>query len=307
MKILITGAAGFLGRHFMAQHLDMGDDVIGIDNYQSPYAIPNDDVEKVDFLSYIDTEPAGQFDRVYHFAAMVGGREKIEQDPLYNASSLQLDTALFRWAVRSKPGLVIYPSSSAVYGVRHQTGDVPRRLAEGLFVPSDPLWDQPDSMYGFTKMAGEVLAYHAAGYGLKTLCIRPFSGYGADQSPEYPMRAIADRVIQREDPLLVWGSGSQVRDWVHVSDVVKATVSRAQAFESEDEGYDAMNIGTGKGYTFSDIARSMANIAGYRPDFGCITSKPEGVMYRVADTAKMGDHWEPRVTLDQGLREMLDG
>lgn len=308
MKVLITGAAGFLGRHFLAHHREMGDDLVAIDNYQSPYAVEDDGIEEMDVRVYFAKETAGQFDRVYHFAAQVGGREKIENDPLFNADSLELDSQLFRWATKSPPGLIIYPSSSAVYGVQYQ-GANPQRLKESLLNLTEHYWPKPDSMYGFTKMAGEIMAVTAAKYGVHTLCIRPFSGYGADQSPEYPMRAIADRVIRREDPLLVWGSGQQVRDWIHVSDVVKATVSRAFAIEqvSDFDGYAAMNIGTGFGYTFMDIARSLAELAGYRPDFGSITSRPEGVLHRVCDPSEMHRYWKPKVTLDQGLRQMLDG
>lgn len=309
MRVLITGAAGFLGRHFMQHHLEMGDQVVALDNFQSPYADdPLGEVLHADCRDHFQRD-LSEFDRVYHFAAMVGGREKIEEDPLYNANSLELDAALFRAVAKSPPGLVIYPSSSAVYGARHQTGDVRRKLGEAMVDPSQQIWDQPDEMYGFTKLAGEYMAWKAQRYGVRTLCIRPFSGYGPDQSPDYPMRAIADRVIKRKDPLLVWGSGTQVRDWVHVDDIVRATFARAFAFDldSPDGAYEAMNIGSGQGHSFVEIARAMAEIAGYRPDIATVLSKPEGVRYRVADPEKMFMYWEPTVSLDTGLRQMLDG
>ena len=81
---------------------------------------------------------------------------------------------------------VVYPSSSAVYGVNFQTNDA-TFMHEGLFNAASPSWFAPDEMYGFTKLVGEFLAWKAAPYGLSTLCLRHFSGYGEEQSLEYPV------------------------------------------------------------------------------------------------------------------------
>jgi hypothetical protein len=97
-------------------------------------------------------------------------------------------------AAKAKPKVIVYPSSSAVYGAWRQnmaSMDIP--LTEDMFDPAHSMWDQPDEMYGFTKMVGEVLAYKAAQYGVNTLCIRPFSGYGEDQSLE-TLSAEAERI-----------------------------------------------------------------------------------------------------------------
>lgn len=306
MKVLITGAAGFLGRNFVRHHLEKGDEVTGVDNLSNPHSSwpagldPGDRVEMDagDFFAFMGKSV--RFDLAYHFAAPVGGREKIEGDPLFNADSLRLDSAFFRWAVKAVR-TAVYPSSSAVYGTTFQ-GKKGQSLREGMFHPQNPNWFAPDEMYGFTKLAGEVLAWKSAAYGLRTLCIRPFSGYGEDQSLEYPVPSIAARVARREDPLTIWGSGLQRRDFIHISDLVRATISRLDAGV---HGYDSMNIGSGFATSFVDVATVLAHRAGYDPKVATDITKPEGVQNRYADVELMSRYYTPRVLLGDGLERVL--
>lgn len=240
-------------------------------------------------------------DIAYHFAAPVGGRVKIEGDPLFNADSLRLDSLFFRWAVK-RAKLAVYPSSSAVYGVELQ-GTGGGALSEDMFHPSHLRWYAPDEMYGFSKLAGEVLAWKSAGYGLNALCIRPFSGYGEGQSLEYPVPSICQRAIERQDPLTIWGSGSQTRDFIHVDDVVGATIAR---IEKGVYGYQSMNIGSGHPITFTTVASIAADLCGYTPEIVSDSSKPEGVKSRYAKTAHMRLFYKPTVTLKDGLTRVLE-
>jgi|WetSurSiteA1Bulk_404760.scaffolds.fasta_scaffold18958_2 nucleoside-diphosphate-sugar epimerase len=303
MRVLITGAAGFLGRHFAEHHIYLDHEVTAVDNMSSPYAHwgfgPG--LLKVDAGDYLGRIAYPKYDIVYHFAAPVGGREKIEGDPLFNADSLRLDAALFRWAAIAKPKVVVYPSSSAVYGwMQQREPDIP--LKEVFFNAGNIQWMAPDEMYGFTKLAGEFLAYKAAPYGVNTLCIRPFSGYGEDQSLEYPVPSIIARVKAREDPLIVWGPGTQTRDFIHVDDVVGATIARVK---SGIDGYQSMNIGWGRQWSFNDLAWLAADIAGYKPEIVNLPEKPFGVMYRYSDSALMRTYYQPNITLEQGIARML--
>ena len=256
----------------------------------------------VDLIEWIESWPraAEHYDLAYHFAAPVGGRLKIEGDPLFNAHSLALDEALIRWAIGHTERLV-YPSSSAVYGASLQSEGA-GALQEGQFHPAHPNWFAPDEMYGFTKMAGEVLAWKAAAYGLTTLCIRPFSGYGEGQSFDYPIPSIAARALRRENPLVIWGSGNQSRDFIHVDDLVTGTRRR---LERPLQGYSSLNLGSGRATTFRQIAEMMAEIVGYDPAIVSDASKPEGVKRRWADTARQALYFEPYVQLRYGLARVL--
>lgn len=305
MRVLITGAAGFLGRRFTEYHVTMGDEVIGIDNLSSegsfwwtcpgcPPKYRRITTDALRFLRNWDED----VDLAYHFAAPVGGRVKIEQDPLYNAWSLALDAAFFGWAIQHTPRAV-YPSSSAVYGVSFQREDIGPMVEEDLDIEGD-WWGRPDEMYGFTKLAGEVLANKAAKYGLKTLCIRPFSGYGEGQSMDYPIPSICKRALERQDPLVVWGSGHQTRDFIHVDDLVGATVAAVGAGLT-----GPLNLGSGVPVSFVDVAKLAAEIVGYAPTIETEPSRPEGVMSRYCDPTLMLSQYQPKVDLRTGLSRVI--
>lgn len=311
MRVLITGAAGFLGRHFARHHIYLDHEVTAVDDMSSPYAVwgfgPG--LLKIDAADYLGRIGAPKYDIVYHFAAPVGGREKIEGDPLFNADSLRLDAALFRWAAIARPKVIVYPSSSAVYPLGFQTERLHVPLTERHFHPDGDTWHRPDEMYGFTKMVGEFLARKAESYGVNTLCIRPFSGYGADQSLEYPVPSIAERVMRRDDPLVIWGPGTQTRDFVHVVDVVNATLAR---LKSGIEGYQSMNIGWGVQTSFNDVARIMieevrrVTRTDYDPQIVNLPDKPFGVMHRYCDPTRMKAYYpEPKVGLQEGIAKTI--
>jgi nucleoside-diphosphate-sugar epimerase len=300
MKVLITGAAGFLGRKFLEYHKSVNDTVFAVDDFSNAEPVPGFPIMQSDAASFLHDFDM-RMDLAYHFAAPVGGRLKIEGDPLFNADSLRLDSEFFRWAVQFAT-TAIYPSSSAVYGVDYQ-GEGGMALGEGLFSPEDTRWSAPDEMYGFTKMAGEVLAFKAAKYGLNTLCIRPFSGYGGTQSLQYPIPSICLRALNQEDPLTVWGSGYQTRDFIHVDDLVTTTI---KAVRRGIFGYETLNIGSGIPTSFVDVARLAAELVGYAPIIVTDATKPQGVSQRYADTARMRKIHTPTITLKDGLAEVLE-
>lgn len=314
-SVLITGAAGFLGRWFVREHIARGDFVIGVDDLSNEHSFWPDELGPIlryqmDAMTWFrkglntsrDAEVGlTKWDIVYHFAAPVGGREKIEGDPLFNANSFALDATFFRYAVK-RAAIAIYPSSSAVYGARLQEGSG-MLLTENLVDPSADAWDAPDELYGTTKFIGEYLAYKSAKYGLNTLCIRPFSGYGEGQSMEYPVPSILARAKRLEDPLVVWGTGEQRRDFVHISDLVGATLARLDAGV---HGYQTLNIASGTGVSFRQIAQLAAEIMGYRPDIVCDTTKPSGVSSRYGSPIRMNTFYTRQVSLREGLTRMLE-
>jgi len=307
-SVLVTGAAGFLGRAFVRHHLSVGDAVHGVDDRSNPHAYWPDELAvadrtEADAAAFLGSSAGHRpWDLAYHFAAPVGGRVKIEGDPLFNADSLRLDSVFFRWAAAQHVPTVVYPSSSAVYGVTLQRRDAVA-LSEDLFHPASTEWRAPDEMYGFTKLVGEVLAWKAAPYGVSTLCLRPFSGYGEEQSLEYPVPSIALRAARHEDPLTIWGSGEQTRDFVHVDDLVGATAARLDA---GIDGYAALNIGSGVATSFRTVARTFAEIAGYDPVIESDETKPQGVLNRFCDNHQMLEYYRLRIGLDDGLRRVLE-
>ena len=263
-------------------------------------------------LSELDRQPKNlsfklpQFEEIYHLASVVGGRAVIEGDPLLVGIDLAIDSVFFLWAANvNRPGRILYTSSSAAYPTVMQQTDESVILKEE-FIEFGVGLSQPDFTYGWSKLTGEYLAGIAvAKYGLKVAVVRPFSGYGEDQDPSYPVPAIALRVAERHAPVRVWGSGLQGRDFVHIDDCVEACVLVCRHV---DDG-SAYNIGSGKLTTFNDIARMLISIEGYAAIVEGTDNRPVGVRARYGDPTKLKAAlgWQPKIPLVQGLEQVLKG
>lgn len=302
LRALVTGDRGFLGRHFTAELKRRGYEVYGLD----VKAAPAQDCRAY-FRKYLSRGPeyrevnAGHWDLVVHCAAVVGGRETIERDPLATAESLSIDAEMFRWAAVAQPGRVLYFSSSAAYPAAYQTADDHTVLSEILIDAPRAVWE-PDEVYGWSKVTGEILAGKLRATGVPVTVVRPFSGYGADQDPSYPFRAILDRVrnLQPGRSLEVW-CGDCVRDWIHVDDLVAGALAVA---DSGTE--DPVNLCNGVPVSFYDLARLMLDQAGAL-DTGILANPdaPQGVAYRVGDPERMLEYYTPRISIGEGVARAM--
>lgn len=294
MNVLITGSAGFLGRHFAARLLSEGHDVTGVDIA----AEPSDDA--LIGLRY----GKRHFDLVLHLAAVSPHRAAIDGRALaVGAGNLSLDSALFDWAARTRPGRVVYFSSSAAYPTELQAADCHPKggLREDDCDSRERRTYAPDAIYGWVKLTGERLADAYRAQGGAVTVVRPFSGYGEDQSAQFPFGAFRDRARRREDPFVIWGDGTQVRDWVHVDDIVGGTLA---AVEHEVDG--PLNLCTGVGTSMRQLAELFTATAGYRPAFELHPEKPTGVAYRVGDPTRLNTIYTPKISLDEGVKRAME-
>ena len=341
MTALVTGGCGFVGRHVVARLVRGGYDVWVIDDLstgqdpeqwlpalglkpdgsfwssQGPGEIRRfvgplgetvtcllADVREVLRADTTMDAQLPHFADVIHLAAVVGGRLKIDGDPLSVATDLAIDAGFFAWAIRARPGRILYASSSAAYPVRLQEAQGNVALREEYIDFAHGQLGMPDMTYGWSKLTGEYLSRIAAQkYGLHVACIRPFSGYGEDQDESYPVPAIAARAARHEDPLTVWGSGLQGRDFVHIEDCVSAMFRILDAV-SDGSG---VNIGSGKLTTFLEVARLFDDLAGYQPRIVPLEDKPVGVQARYADITRMTSllNWSPEISIEAGFGRVL--
>jgi nucleoside-diphosphate-sugar epimerase len=340
MKIhLISGACGFVGRNMVKRlYQTTGDKLFIIDDlsigthpstwldYSESSVLKDVEVigadERIYFWKgdfrdllfklrknprYIQDTYGLEFHRfsdVFHFAAIVGGRLKIEGDPMAVALDLSIDAEFFYWACLHKPERVLYPSSSAAYPISLQS-------TTGAIALSEPDIDftknlgVPDMTYGWSKLTGEFLAQIAAKhYGISVVCIRPFSGYGEDQDLTYPVPAIAARAARKENPFEVWGTGKQGRDFVHIDDVLDLIFI---LLNNVSDG-SAYNIGSGKLTSFLELIGHFTSFAGYTPDIKPLLDKPVGVHSRYCDMSlvekKFG--WKPGISIEEGMRRVYE-
>lgn len=280
MKILITGDAGFVGRAFHRYLDDKGHDITGVDILNG--------IDARDFFRKDDTF----YDLVIHLAAIVGGRKMIEGSPLALAVDLAIDAEMFGWALRTKPGHVVYFSSSAAYPIEFQKK--PGWLLNENDINLRTIRN-PDMTYGWAKLTGEMLARHAYKEGLKVHTFRPFSGYGSDQALDYPFPSFIDRAKRRSDPFEIWGNGEAVRDFIHIDDIV------AGVFAGIDAEIEVSNLCTGRGVSFNELAQIVCKQANYSPTFEHLTAEPVGVQYRVGDPLAMNLYYTPKISLEEGI------
>jgi len=279
---LITGSAGFVGRHMTGALLERGWYVYGVD-------IAEDNADCRWWFQIDNT----RWDLVVHCAAVVGGRQTISNDPMAVAVDLELDAAMFRWAVRSRQPRVVYFSSSAAYPTHLQT--LPGRLRED-HIRLDHLHGTPDMTYGWAKLTGEMLARYAEAEGVAVHVFRPFSGYGGDQAVDYPFPAYVARAQRYDDPFTVWGDGTQTRDFVHIDDIVACVLAAV------DEDYRLpVNIGTGVATSFNQLAAMVCAQMGYTPEIAHDLTKPTGPSHRVADVGRLHELYVPRIDLETGI------
>ena len=161
-----------------------------------------------------------------------------------------------------------------------------------------------ESIYGWIKLAGEYLGTVAVQkYGLSVVSVRPFSGYGEEQDLDYPIPSIALRAAKKEDPLTVWGSGDQGRDFIYIDDFVSAL---RIAIQKISDG-SAVNIGAGRLTTFREVAEIMAELEEYHPKIVGLTDKVEGSFAIYSDpTYLMILGWKPTHTLHDGFKKVLN-
>ena len=308
-RALVTGGCGFVGRHFCRRLLDQEYDVTIVDDLSSGLALerwpqflkPREaahlHVHYADLREFAK-ERSADFDLVLQLAAVVGGRLVIDGDPLRVATDLAIDASLFNWLAKSRTSAkVIYFSSSAAYPISEQTELHHQLLSENLINFDKPL-GVPDMTYGWAKLSGEFLARHAiASYGMDVVIYRPFSGYGEDQDFSYPFPSIVRRVGRCESPILVWGSGKQLRDFIHIDDVVEAVFASAWKMKPGD----VLNLGSGVGTSFTRLAGIAGRVIGHRAQVVNDATKPEGVFARVGDCTRMFEYYRPEMSLEKGI------
>lgn len=319
-KILITGGAGFVGRHFVKHFLENGDEVHCVDSIVpltggidpeadwplfDPRDFDNFHFYREDCREYFKHSKDNDFDYSLHLAAMVGGREMIDYNPLAVAEDLSIDAEYWKWAKECRPKKTICFSSSAAYPIKLQARDNYILLKEDL-IRFDSDVGMPDMSYGWAKLTHEYLAKLAyEKHGIESVTYRPFSGYGEDQDLAYPFPSICKRVMENagKSAITVWGTGDQMRDFIHIDDCVKGVLA---TMDKINDG-SAINLSTGILTSFKEFARQAAQLYGYTPDVLGTSNKPEGVFARGGDITKQRElGFKYSIEFPEGISRALD-
>ena len=310
-KVLVTGGASFIGSHLVDALVERGAAVRVIDNLSSGrLANLRDHLDggRVEFI-HGDLMESGMADCVvrdvqvvFHLAADHGGRGYVDLHQAACATNLALDGMLFAACQRAGVEKVVYASSGCVYPNFLQTDP-----DEILYLTEDkagPPYDA-DNMYGWAKLMGELtLAAYSRDWGMKSVSCRYFTVYGSRGHENHAVIAMIARAFVGQDPFVVWGTGEQVRNWTHVSDIVRGTVLAAEKIDDAT----AINLGTMARTRVLDAVHEVLRYTGHRARIELHPEMPTGPMNRVADNglAKRLLGWEPEVEFMDGLRKTVD-
>lgn len=298
-KALVLGSSGFLGSRFFVALQRLGYDVDGWDikDTNAPWEphVTNDCMR-------LFTEPhCLRYDLVVHAAAQEPHRMAIDTKPATFAYNSMLDASLFSWAIRTNQRQVLYLSSSAAYPVDLQDGfENTRTLHESDINLDAEHLCVPDSPYGWTKLTGEKLATAARAAGVAVTVVRPFSGYAKSQGTDWPFGAFLARAAQARstgEPFRIWGSGHQVRDWIHADDVINGALFVAASGTDQP-----VNLATGIGTSMTELSRLICSEFGFSPRFEYDLTKPSGVTHRVGSAEFLHNFYVPKISIEEGVK-----
>ena len=298
MKVLITGGAGFIGSHLAEQLRSAGDEPVALDNLSSGRRenLPPD--VKLIEADVLDEElfrivADGRFDAIVHLAGQTMVNASLA-DPIFDArqnilGTLQVLEAARRGGVRR----IVFASTAASYG------DVPESELPILETRSLA----PLSFYGLSKVAAErYLAMYRATFGLDYVVLRFANVYGERQGEggEGGVISIFARAIAAGEDIAVFGDGGQTRDFVYAGDIA-AGIRAALLTASPNTAY---NLSTAAQTSLREIINILSHVAGRTivPHYGPARA---GDIYKSAlanGRARQGLNWEPKVTLEEGMR-----
>jgi len=314
-RILVTGAAGFIGSHVVDRLLAEGHSVWGLDNFDDfyPRQIKESNLESA--LTHDDFELAegdlrddvllntlfrvGEFDAVVHLAARAGVRPSIEAPDEYYDCNVMGTVRLLEAMRRYGVGALVFASSSSVYGSRHGSGP---------FTEDDPV-DQPVSPYAATKRAGELLCHtywHLQ--GLSCDCLRFFTVYGPRQRPDLAIHKFAKK-LSTGRPIPVYGDGTAARDFTYIDDTVGAILaSLKQVMRSSKEPlFRILNVGADRTVTVNELVHLLAEAMDTPPTVEHLPPQPGDVPRTWADISRARDvlGFSPAVPIEEGLRRFV--
>ena len=324
MSILILGGAGFVGRHYTEYFLKTGKNVEIVDNlaplsggiHPRKWKVFNPNkfkkrfkFSRLDCRKFFKKKLNKNYELIINLAAIVGGREVIEYNPLAVAEDLEIDTAFWRWVVKNKSKIrhIITYSSSAAYPINLQKKGGYRLLKESDIDFSKNYMGKPDLSYGWAKLNNEYLASLAyEKYGIKNTIFRPFTGYGSDQDLNYPFPSIIKRALSHRGnkKFIVWGSGYQMRDFIHIKDVIRGSLLIAKKVKNGK----AVNLSSGKFLSFISLSKKILNILGKRNiQVRGNSTKPEGVFARGGSRSlQIKYKIFPKISIENGINDAID-
>ena len=327
MKILVTGAAGFIGMHTSEVLLARGDEVVGIDNLNDYYdptlkearlarLVPNANfrfvkLDVADRSGMARLFAAEKFDRVIHLAAQAGVRYSLENPHAYVDSNLVGFMNILEGCRHNQVEHLVYASSSSVYG-----GNTLMPFSEHHSV------DHPISMYAATKKANELMAHtYSHLFGLPTTGLRFFTVYGPWGRPDMALFLFTKAILEGR-PIDVFNHGRMRRDFTYIDDIVQGVVRTMDRIAECDPGFDpdrpepgrskapfrVFNIGNHNPVELMAFIEAIEDALGQTAEKNFLPMQDGDVPATYADTAELRQwtDFQPATPVKQGVARFID-
>ena len=327
MKILVTGAAGFIGMHCAKILLDRGDQVIGVDNLNDYYDVGLKEarldqltshenfkfykcgIEDKDVVAAVFSQEKP--DRVIHLAAQAGVRYSLTNPHAYIDANVMGFTNILEGCRHNGISHLVYASSSSVYG-----GNTSKPFSEHDNI------DHPISLYAATKKANELMAHtYSHLYGLPTTGLRFFTVYGPWGRPDMALFLFAKAILKGE-AIPVFNNGQMVRDFTYIDDIVEGVIRVLDKLATANANYDAnvpdpatsgapyrvFNIGNGRPVPLMDYIGALEHALGIEAIKEFLPMQPGDVPATSADTRELGAWvgFQPNTPVTDGVAKFVE-
>lgn len=311
MKVLLTGAAGFIGASTARELIARGIEVVGLDNYNDYYDVqlkhdrvqalcPELRIEKIDLADATSLKQLFErenFTHVIHLAAQAGVRYSLTNPEVYVASNLVGFANILECCRHHNVEHLVYASSSSVYG---NSATPPFR--------EDQAVDEPRSFYAATKASNELMAYtYAHLYGLKSTGLRFFTVYGAWGRPDMaPL--LFTRAALKGEPIRVFNHGRMQRDFTYIDDIVSGILGALNTPPQGPDPHAIFNLGNHTPVELERFIEIIEDVAGVKVERKYEAMQPGDMIATMADTGRAREAFgfEPRTPIEKGLPNVVE-
>ncbi len=309
-NILVTGGAGFIGSHLVERLLTEDSwNITVVDDFNdfyspeikrqnisaftedSRFTVAEVDIRDFDKLQQVFDKT--KFNVVVHLAARAGVRPSLEEPKLYTETNVDGTINLLELAKEFGVGQFVFGSSSSVYGAR---SEVPFSEEDKISAPISP--------YAATKIAGEMLCHsYAHLYGIRVVCLRFFTVYGARQRPDLAIHKFA-RLISAGEPIPVFGDGSTRRDYTFIDDIIQGV--RA-AIDYSATVYEVINLGESQTIELRELVSLLENALGKKAIIDRKGEQPGDVPQTFANISKAREllNYDPQTPIEKGIEHFV--
>mgnify|MGYP003116843353 FL=1 len=304
MRVLVTGASGLIGSNLVESLQKDGHDVRG--TYRTNIENISNGVEwiKGDLLDFnFCREITKDIDIVFHCAANTSGAHVMSSTPLVHVTpNVVMNSQLMEASYEAKVKKFIFMSSSVVYPY---TAEKPNHEDEFIFGDIYEKYFAVGWMKRYTEKLCEMYS-KVLSPSMQCIVLRPANIYGANDkfdNRSHVLPATIMKVVNKQNPIEVWGDGKDIRDFIHIDDFVRACMIVMNKVDS----YDIFNIGSGVGKSVDDILFTCMELEGYDTDVTYNSDKPSMIPIRLLDVSKAKDKlgFETEISLKEGLEKTI--